>query len=100
VTESNEAPGTPVVVTTEHRGVFFGFAPSPKVGATTIELLDGQMCVYWSESVKGVLGLAATGPDKRCKITPPVPRLELNKVTSVMHATDEAVKAWQSRPWS
>ena len=100
MTDSDEILGRPVVVTTEHRGVFFGFAPAPTVGATTIELLNGQMCVYWSESVKGVLGLAATGPDNRCKITPAVPRLELNKVTSVMHATTEAVKAWQSRPWS
>jgi len=100
VTDNDEGTGMPVVVTTEHRGVFFGFATSPTAGATTIELVDGQMCVYWSESVKGVLGLAATGPDKRCKISPPVPRLELNKVTSVMHATSEAVKAWQSRPWS
>lgn len=98
--DSNEALGTPVVVTTEHRGVFFGFAQSLTEGATTIELTAAQMCVYWSESVKGVLGLAATGPDKGCRISPTVPKIELSKVTAVMHATAEAVKAWQSRPWS
>jgi hypothetical protein len=100
VTDSNDAKGTPVVVTTEHRGVFFGFAQSLTVGATTIELADGQMCVYWSTSIKGVLGLAATGPDKNCKVTPIVPKLQLTKVTAVMEATPQAVKAWQTRPWS
>jgi hypothetical protein len=96
-----EAKGTPVVVTTEHKGVFFGFAEKPTAaGDTTVELVGAQMCVYWSDSVRGVLGLAATGPDKRCKITPVVPRIQLDKVTAIIEATGEAVKAWQSKPWS
>lgn len=99
MTDSNVTQGKPVVVTTEHKGVFFGFATGPTAGADTIELLHGQMCVYWSQGVKGVLGLAATGPDKQCKVTAPVPRIELSKVTAVMDATSEAVTAWQSRPW-
>lgn len=91
----------PVVVTTEHRGVFFGHltADSDR-GSKTITLADAQMCIYWSSGVKGVLGLAATGPLKDCKITPAVPRITLQGVTAVLDATDEAVKAWQDRPWS
>lgn len=101
MTESNVTPGTPVVATTEHRGVFFGFAETAGADADRkIRLAEGQMCVYWSAGVQGVLGLAATGPDARCKVSRPVPALELQAVTSVMVATDEAVKAWQSRPWS
>jgi hypothetical protein len=96
-----EVKGKPVVVTTEHKGVFFGFAAAPAAaGDTAIELTSAQMCVYWSESVHGVLGLAATGPDMRCKITPAVPRILLDKVTAIMDATPEAVKAWELRPWS
>jgi hypothetical protein len=92
---------TAVVVTTEHKGVFFGFAEEPTTaGDTTVELADAQMCVYWSDSVRGILGLAATGPDKRCKITPVVPRIQLDKVTAIIQATPEAVAAWQSKPWS
>ena len=89
----------PVVVTTEHRGVFFGnvekIEPDNK-----IVLADAQMCVYWSADVRGVLGLAASGPSKGCKVTPAVPRLSLTGVTAIMDATDAAVEAWKGRPWA
>lgn len=90
----------PVVVTTEHRGVFFGYLNDDYDGGEQVELLQAQMCVYWSADVHGVLGLGATGPSKNCKITPAVPSLSLNKVTAVIGATPEAVTAWQAKPWS
>lgn len=96
-----EATGIPVVVTTQHRGVFFGYiGPGADRTAKVAELLQAQMCVYWSADVRGVMGLAATGPTSRCKVTRPVPRLTLQSVTAVIEATDEAVKLWQDRPWS
>ena len=95
------AGNTPVVVTTEHRGVFFGYLSADQDRtATSVTITDAQMCVYWSAEVRGILGLAATGPDRRCKITPAVPQITLQSVTAVMDVTDEAVKAWQGRPWS
>jgi len=90
----------PVVVTTEHRGVFFGFLNGDDANAPTLTITDAQMCVYWSEDVNGVLGLASSGPSKKCRVSPKVPRLTLQAVTAVMDATDDAVKAWQARPWS
>lgn len=91
--------GIPVVVTTEHRGVFFGWLDGAR-GADPVHLREAQMCVYWSASVRGILGLAASGPDAACKITPVIPSITLHKVTAVMEATGEAVKAWQHQPWS
>ena len=90
----------PVVVTTEHRGVFFGFLNGQPDTDTTLTLADAQMCIYWSQDVKGVLGLAATGPSKSCRVTPAVPKMTVQAVTAVMDTTPEAVKAWQARPWS
>lgn len=89
----------PVVVTTEHRGVFFGFTNQQLGDDHLVTLTDAQMCVYWSSDIQGVLGLASSGPSKSCKVTPRVPKIALTAVTSVMDATDEAVKAWQARPW-
>jgi len=90
----------PVVVTTEHRGVFFGFLNGANQPTdTVVTITDAQMCVYWSADVQGVLGLAATGPSKDCKVTPKIPKITLQAVTSVMDATDDAVTAWQARPW-
>ena len=90
----------PVVVCTEHRGVFFGNMNGSSDTDKTITLTDAQMCVYWSQDVKGVLGLAATGPTKGCRVTPVVPKITLQDVTAVLDATEGAVKAWQGRPWS
>jgi hypothetical protein len=89
----------PVIVCTESRGVFFGFTTDPK-GADPMILRDAQMCIYWSRDVKGVLGLGATGPSRECRITKPVPKLEVRRVTAVIDVTPEAVNAWQAVPWS
>ena len=91
--------GNPVVVTTAHRGVFFGYAEGDS-GGKTIELTGARMCVYWPASVRGVLGLAATGPAEGSSVTPDVPRLVLQDVTAVMDVTPGAEKAWLASPWS
>ena len=87
----------PLVVTTDKKGVFFGYGQ--RTEEKIIRLEEAQMCVYWCEQVQGVLGLAATGPVKGCKISRPVPAITLQDVTSVMEATEEAATAWKARPW-
>lgn len=88
-----------VVVTTEHRGVFFGFGPSEPDEQGRIRLRDARMCVYWSSDCKGVMGLAATGPTKSCRIGPAASSLLLTDVTSVAEASDVAQNAWNKAPW-
>ena len=58
----------PVLVTTAHRGVFFGYAKD--VDGETIALKRARLCVYWSVDVKGFMGLAANGPTASCRIGP------------------------------
>ncbi len=90
-----------VVVTTEHRGVFFGYVPAnADLTAKVIKLDQARMCVYWPQGNRGVVGLAATGPISGSKISPAAPEMILQDVTSVMAVTEEAVKAWESAPWS
>lgn len=89
-----------VVVTTDKRGVFFGcLAAEYTTGAEVLTLTDPRMCVWWSEDVRGVLGLAATGPTAECRITAAPPGIELRGITAVMDCSPEAVTAWQSAPW-
>ena len=88
-----------VVVTTQHRGVFFGYLNDDPVLANTITLQRARMCVYWPSSSHGVLGLASDGPGKGAKVSPAVPRLALIAVTAVMDATARAVRAWENEPW-
>jgi hypothetical protein len=88
----------PVVVTTSHRGVFFGFADD--TSGETITLKRARMAVYWSSDVKGVMGLASKGPSSGCKIGDAVPEIELRDIAAVIACTDEAVKAWESNTWN
>lgn len=89
--------GRPVLVTTAHRGVFFGYAT--EIDGPTIFLKDGRNCTYWSQAMKGFLGLASQGPDSDCRIGPKAD-ITLRDITSVSSVTPEAVARWESAPWS
>ena len=94
----NVAKLQPLVVTTAHKGVFFGYGiPSD---APTIRLEQARMCVYWSRGVQSVLGLAEKGPQKDCRIGPSVPAITLRDVTSIIEVSVQAVKQWEKGFWS
>ena len=72
-----------VLVTTEFRGVFFGYVKNDKKLPFEITLTSARNCIYWSSDVGGFLGLASVGPTSGCKIGTQVPELRLFKITSV-----------------
>lgn len=86
-----------VVVTTAHRGVFFGYAKN--VDAEVIELRAARLCSYWSKAMKGFMGLASGGPDSECRIGPPA-NIKLRNITSVVAVTPDAVVKWEAAPWN
>lgn len=88
----------PLVVTTAHRGVFFGYGILSD--APTIRLEDAQMCIYWPISNHGVVGLASDGPAKGSRVSPPAPSITLRDVTAVIEVTEKAEKNWTSQPWT
>lgn len=92
----NKSDGRPVVVTTKHRGVFFGYADD--TDGDPIKLKRARLCIYWSSDVKGFMGLAAMGPSKSCKIGPAVD-IQVRDITAVMEVTPEAEEKWKSAPW-
>lgn len=86
-----------VVVTTQHRGVFFGYADN--TDGEIIKLRAARNCLSWSSDVKGFMGLAATGPNKNCRIGPAAD-IAVRDITSVIECTAEATQAWEAAPWS
>jgi hypothetical protein len=84
----------PVLVTTQHRGVFFGHADASTLAERTITLERCRCCISWSASVGGFLGLAKTGPNSQCKIGTEATEVLLHDVTSVTKCTEEATAAW------
>ena len=89
--------GRPVLVTTAHRGVFFGFATN--TDGETIALTRSRLCISWSADVRGFMGLAATGPSKGCRIGPEAD-ITLRNITAVLECTPVAVEAWAKAPWA
>jgi len=90
----------PVLVTTEFRGVFFGYLDEPNEAPNKLTLKGARNCVYWSSDCKGFLGLASKGPTKGCRIGPVVPELTIYKITSITDVTPEAAEIWKQEIWS
>lgn len=91
------ANARPVVVTTAHRGVFFGYATN--TDGETIALTKARLCLYWSADVKGFMGLASDGPSSGCRIGPAAD-FTLRNITAVLEVTPAAEAKWQAAPWS
>lgn len=88
--------GRPVLVTTAHKGVFFGYAKD--TSGDTIHLHRGRLAVYWTADLRGFMGLASVGPGPGCKVGPAVD-IEIRNVTSISEVSEGAVKKWEAAPW-
>lgn len=98
MTNSSDRKEVAVLVTTQYRGVFFGYT-SDDLKGPHLFLRSVRMCVHWSASVRGVVGLAAAGPNAECRITPAADGV-IRDVTAVWLCKEEAIAAWESQPWA
>lgn len=84
-----------VLITTEFRGVFFGYIKDDKKLPAEMTLTGVRNCIYW-QNCGGFLGLAANGPNKECRVGARVPEVTVYKVTSVTPVDDAAEKNWDA----
>lgn len=96
VKKKTEPQKQAVIVTTAHRGVFFGYATD--ITGAQIALTQARLCVYWSADMQGFMGLAAKGPSLGCRIGPPAD-IVLRDITSVLSVTPEAEDRWLKASW-
>jgi len=89
----SDSIGKPVLVTTEFRGVFFGYLKEQD-GRESLTLTKARNCIYWSSDVGGFLGLASKGPSDSCKIGTLVDELTIYKITSITPVSKEAAAKW------
>lgn len=87
----------PVLVTTKHRGVFFGYATD--IGGDVITLKRARCCVKWVNT-RGFIGLTTEGPNSDCRIGPAAEELQLRDITSVALCSPTATAAWELAPWT
>ena len=88
---SNRKVERPVIICTEYRGVFFGYATDTT--KDTIQLRGAKMAIQWG-TTRGVMELANTGPTPSSKISAPAD-IEVRKITSVFEVTPAAEEAWK-----
>ena len=89
----------PVLVTTSHRGVFFGYIDEKKIQEQILSLRAARNCLYWPSEQKGFMGLASQGPVAGCRIGPAVD-IELRDITFVGRCSEAATEAWEKAPWN
>lgn len=89
----------PVLVTTEHKGVFFGYLNSEML-KEKVQLTGARNCTYWDAELRGVFGLASHGPGAKCKIGHLIEEITLFDITSISKCTSVAVEAWDKAPWN
>lgn len=82
----------PVIICTEHRGVFFGYATD--TSSDRIQLRSARMAIYFG-TTRGVMQLAETGPTESSKISARAD-VEVRKVTAVFEVTPAAVDKWEN----
>lgn len=86
-----------ILITTEHRGVFFAKAPRniDLTAATLRNLKDCRMAINWRTG-KGVMDLAENGPNGKCLISSKADIPVIHRVTAVFNVTDAAAAAWET----
>lgn len=87
-----------VLVTTKHRGVFFGYLKTNEAPARVV-LLRVRNVVYYPSEAHGFIGLAANGPPDGSRIGPAAPDGELFDITGILGCTDAAVSMFEGEPW-
>lgn len=98
--EAAAPKGRAVLVTTEKRGVFFGYLKG-EVAKEKVVLDSARNVVYWDTATKGFLGLASTGPTDGCRIGAAAGNdSTIFDITGVFGCTEEAVKRFEAGPWA
>ena len=86
---------TAVLVTTAHKGVFFGYTDDPPTAQVVI--LSNARCAIRFGTKGGFLELADTGPTRDSRVGARAPEITLQAVTSVTKVSEAATKAWEAK---
>lgn len=87
----------PVIITTSHRGVFFGDLEVGTEENRTVTLTGARNAIFWA-TTRGFVELAQVGPNPKSKVGSVAPRIVLHDVTSVTDCTEAAAAAWRAFP--
>lgn len=85
-----------ILVTTQHRGVYYGEVPDDQdMNAKTMALKNARCAIYWA-TTKGVAELASDGPNTSSKIGAACDIEALHDITAVWNVSEAAAVKWSS----
>lgn len=92
-----QMPQKPIIITTLHRGVFFGLVDADKdlTAKTLTDIKSARMAIYFG-TTRGINQLCRTGPTENSTISDPSDIECLQDVTAVFSVTGEAAQKWMS----
>ncbi len=83
----------------DKRGVFIGILGAYDTASKVARVRECRMVVEWSVATRGVLGLAAKGPQEGCRITDPVPLARIEGVEFICRMYPNAVEKVDAAKW-
>ena len=87
---------TPVLVTTDNRGVYFGYYQTDAQAPAKIELTNARVIVEWNAGDQGFLAMAVSGPAGIAVVSVAVSTLTICGVASIAECTPEAAAAFDN----
>lgn len=86
----------PVLVTTQHRGVFAGLIPTDQdINTRSMPLKAAKMAIRWGTR-RGLMELCEGGPTEMSKISAPADIPVLHDITAIFEITPEAWAKWKA----
>ena len=86
----------PVLITTQHRGVFVGQIPDDQdITARSMPLLNARMVIYWG-TTRGLPELCETGPTVESRISARADIPALHDITAVFAVSAAAWAGFQA----
>ena len=84
----------PVLITTQHRGVFAGLIPVDQdLSVKAMPLKSARMAIYWG-TTKGVMELCDTGPTSKSRISATADIPMLHDITAIFDISEKAWDEW------
>jgi small nuclear ribonucleoprotein (snRNP)-like protein len=96
VVNKNAKNSKSVIVTTEHRGVFYGKLKSYDEDRRAAVLDNALMIIHFG-TTQGLFQLAATGPTASSRLSAIAPSVRLEKTVSIIGVSAAAEESWTRR---
>lgn len=89
---------TPIIVSSDQRFLVFGYTLD-ELDKKPLRMFHTRLILWWSSDVRGLWGLAASGPSDGCRVTVPAVYTIIHDPQLVVECSTAAAAAFERGPW-